>query len=72
MFVPAGEGGESLWFNKDCVWADENYNLVGLVVGLAVYAGVILDVPLPLVVFRKVLGQQLSLRVSVIFWGGGS
>lgn len=64
MFVPGGEEGRYLWFNKDCVWADEEYGLVGLLVGLAVYAGVILDVPLPLVVFRKVLGQQLSLGVS--------
>ncbi|CAN0401986.1 unnamed protein product, partial [Ectocarpus sp. 13 AM-2016] len=62
MFVPAGEGGRVLWFNKDCVWADEEYGLVGLLVGLAVYSGVILDVPLPLVVFKKVLGEQLSLE----------
>ncbi|CAM9972017.1 unnamed protein product [Ectocarpus sp. 12 AP-2014] len=62
MFMPAGEGGRVLWFNKDCVWADEEYGLVGLLVGLAVYSGVILDVPLPLVVFKKVLGEQLSLE----------
>ncbi|CAN0532895.1 unnamed protein product, partial [Scytosiphon promiscuus] len=60
MFVPAGVEGRSLWFNKDCVWAAEEYGLVGLLVGLAVYSGVILDVPLPLVVFKKVLGQQLA------------
>lgn len=65
MFVPAGKEGRSLWFNKDCVWADEEYGLVGLLVGLAVYSGVILDVPLPLVVFKKVLGEQLSLKVRV-------
>ncbi|CAB1107056.1 unnamed protein product [Ectocarpus sp. CCAP 1310/34] len=64
MFVPAGEGGRVLWFNKDCVWADEEYGLVGLLVGLAVYSGVILDVPLPLVVFKKLLGEQLSLEVT--------
>ncbi|CAM9423866.1 unnamed protein product [Scytosiphon promiscuus] len=62
MFVPAGKEGRSLWFNKDCVWADEEYGLVGLLVGLAVYSGVILDLPLPLVVFKKVLGEQLSLQ----------
>lgn len=49
-----------------CVWADEEYGLVGLLVGLAVYSGVILDVPLPLVVFKKVLGTQLSLKVTVL------
>lgn len=32
--------------------------------GLAVYSGVILDVPLPLVMFKKVLGEQLSLKVN--------
>ncbi|CAN0339009.1 unnamed protein product [Laminaria digitata] len=62
MFVPAGVGGRLLWFNKDCVWAAEEYGLVGLLVGLAVYSGVILDVPLPLVVFKKVLGQQLAVE----------
>lgn len=64
MFMPAGEEGRVLWFNKDCVWADEEYGLVGLIIGLAVHSGVILDVPLPLVIFRKVLGQKLTLRVS--------
>ena len=63
MFVPAGAGGRSLWFNKDCTWAAEEYGLVGLLVGLAVYSGVILDVPLPLVMFRKVLRQTLTLEV---------
>ncbi|CAM9600033.1 unnamed protein product [Choristocarpus tenellus] len=62
MFVPAGVGGRLLWFNKDCDWADEEYGLVGLLVGLAVYSGIILDVPFPLAVFRKVLGQDLSLQ----------
>ena len=64
MFVPAGVEGRSLWFNKDCVWAAEEYGLGGFLVGLAVYSGVILDVPLPLVVFKKVLGQQLTVDVS--------
>ncbi|CAM9871629.1 unnamed protein product [Ectocarpus sp. 6 AP-2014] len=64
MFVPAVEKGRALWFSKDCVWvwADEGYGLVGLFVGLAVYSGVILDVPLPLVVFKQILGEQLSLE----------
>ncbi|CAN0069885.1 unnamed protein product, partial [Ectocarpus sp. 8 AP-2014] len=63
MLVPAGEKGRVLWFNKDCVWADDEYGLVGLLVGLAVYSGVILDVPLPLlVVFKQILGEQLSLE----------
>ncbi|CBJ31085.1 conserved unknown protein [Ectocarpus siliculosus] len=62
MFVPAGEKGRVLWFNKDCVRADEEYGLVGLLVGLAVYSGVILDVPLPLMAFKQILGEQLSLE----------
>lgn len=56
--------GLSAFSCNSCVWADEEYGLVGLLVGLAVYSGVILDVPLPLVVFKKVLGEQLSLKVS--------
>lgn len=36
--------------------------LMGIVLGLAVYNGVLLDFPLPLALYRKLLGQTCSLR----------
>ena len=36
--------------------------LIGLVLGLAIYNAVILDFPLPLALYKKLLGQQTTLR----------
>ena len=36
--------------------------LIGLVLGLAIYNAVILDFPLPLALYKKLLGQQVTLR----------
>ena len=36
--------------------------LVGLVLGLAIYNAVLLDFPLPLALYRKLLGQPAGLR----------
>lgn len=36
--------------------------LIGLVLGLAIYNGVLLDFPLPIALYRKLLGQQPGLR----------
>ena len=44
----------------------EEYKPLGLLVGFSVYSGVILDMPLPLVVFRKVWGQRLSMEVKSV------
>lgn len=54
--------GAELWFNKDCTWNEEEYQLVGVLLGLAVYNGVLLDVRFPLIVYRKLLGHPLGLR----------
>lgn len=32
------------------------------VLGLAIYNGVLLDFPLPLALYRKILGQEVKLR----------
>lgn len=50
------------WFNPTTLEPDEDFLLLGLVVGLAVYNGVLLDLPLPLALYRKVLGQEVQLR----------
>jgi HECT-domain (ubiquitin-transferase) len=41
---------------------DSEFLLMGLVLGLAVYNSVLLDFPLPLALYRKLLGQSCTLR----------
>ena len=50
------------WFNAECFWNDEGYHLVGILVGLAVYNSVLLDVNFPSAVYRKLLGLELGLE----------
>ena len=61
MFVHV-DGGRAVWFNRACDWEDETYVLIGKLVALAVYNGVILDVKFPSVVYKKILGQPLGLE----------
>jgi hypothetical protein len=50
------------WFNPTTLEADAEFLLLGLVLGLAIYNGVLLDFPLPLALYRKILGQEVKLR----------
>jgi ubiquitin-protein ligase E3 A len=61
MLVPQPES-RTYWFNAATLEPDESFLLLGLVVGLAVYNGVLLDLPLPLALYRKVLGLEVGLR----------
>jgi ubiquitin-protein ligase E3 A len=56
------ENQHEYWFNSDCTWNDDGFYLVGVLVGLALYNSVILDVHFPLVVYRKLLGKPLGLE----------
>lgn len=57
--------GMQTWFNADCTWNQDGYFLVGVLVGLAVYNSVILDVHFPQAVYRKLLGLPLGLEDMV-------
>ena len=50
------------WFNAATLEPDDEFMLIGLVLGLAIYNAVILDFPLPLALYKKLLGQQTTLR----------
>ena len=54
MFVPTADQ-RSFWINQCCLWSAEEYRLVGVLLGLAVYNNVLLDVHLPKVMFSKLL-----------------
>ncbi|RUS18716.1 hypothetical protein BC937DRAFT_88420 [Endogone sp. FLAS-F59071] len=64
MFV-TNEESRLCWFNSspmdDELTIDE-FKLIGLLLGLAVYNGIILDVHFPLALYRKLMGQSVGLE----------
>lgn len=51
-----------MWFNGHSLEANLQFELVGILLGLAIYNAVILDVHFPLVVYRKLRGLTPTLR----------
>ncbi len=58
----APQDSRTYWFNAGSLEAEDAFMLVGLVLGLAIYNAVLLDFPLPLALYRKLLGQPAGLR----------
>ena len=54
----------TFWFNMLAQGLESEFRLVGIVIGLAIYNGVILDVHFPLVVYKKLLHPPVTLAVS--------
>lgn len=50
------------WFNACSLEGEEQFMLLGLVLGLAIYNRVLLDFPLPLALYKKLLNQPVGLR----------
>eukprot|EP00192_Tetraselmis_astigmatica_P000681 CAMPEP_0117695176 /NCGR_PEP_ID=MMETSP0804-20121206/27995_1 /TAXON_ID=1074897 /ORGANISM="Tetraselmis astigmatica, Strain CCMP880" /LENGTH=1085 /DNA_ID=CAMNT_0005509221 /DNA_START=121 /DNA_END=3379 /DNA_ORIENTATION=- len=46
------------WFNQVSMEPDINFRLVGILLGLAIYNNVILDIHFPMVTYKKLLGLQ--------------
>lgn len=59
MFNFEQESGLS-WFNP-AFFENEEFKLVGIVVGLSLYHSTILDIRLPLVTYKKLLSQPVGL-----------
>lgn len=60
------------WFNIDSFESEQQYHLIGILLGLAIYNNVILDVHFPMVVYHKLIGcqhvfQDLSSSHPVIY-----
>jgi ubiquitin-protein ligase E3 A len=49
-------------FNACSLEGEEQFMLLGLTLGLAIYNRVLLDFPLPLPLYKKLLGQAVGLR----------
>jgi ubiquitin-protein ligase E3 A len=54
-----------LWFNPDSYEAPVNFELVGSLLGLAIYNSVILDVQFPLVLYKKLKGGYGDYTLSL-------
>lgn len=49
---------KTTWFNPTSFESDAQFTLIGVLLGLAIYNNIILDVHFPMVVYRKLLGRQ--------------
>jgi len=56
------EESRLLWFNSGTFEDDMGmYYLIGLMCGLAIYNGTIIDLPFPLALYKKLLGKRINL-----------
>jgi ubiquitin-protein ligase E3 A len=53
---------KTLWFNKDSLESSMEFELMGILLGLAIYNGIILDLHFPEVVYKKLMGHKPTLR----------
>ena len=51
------EETRNFWFNSTSFENDSQFTLIGIVLGLAIYNNVILDIHFPMVVYRKLMGK---------------
>ena len=56
------EESESVWLNDSSLESEKEFELVGILLGLAIYNGVILDVRFPRVIYKKLQGEKLDLQ----------
>lgn len=55
-------GDQITWFNSDNTWDEKGYEQVGLLVGLALYNNVLLDVHFPQALYRLLLKKPLGME----------
>ena len=56
------EESQSVWLNDSSLESEKEFELVGILLGLAIYNGVILDVRFPPVIYKKLQGEKLDLQ----------
>jgi ubiquitin-protein ligase E3 A len=55
------EDSNTLWFNSDSLESDMEFELVGTLLGIAIYNSIIIDLHFPMVVYRKLKNKQVTL-----------
>ena len=61
MFTHSAENNV-YWFNPTSFEAERQFTLIGIVLGLAIYNNIILDIQFPMVVYRKLMGKRGTLE----------
>jgi hypothetical protein len=61
MFVPMNHN-TLLWFNHKSHEMPIQYELMGILLGLALYNQVLLDIKFPQVVFKKIMNEPISIE----------
>lgn len=56
------EGQRLFWFNPHTLEANVNFELIGVVVGLAIYNTVSIDINMPMVLYKKLQGIPTGLE----------
>eukprot|EP01028_Stygiella_incarcerata_P003129 TRINITY_DN1593_c0_g1_i1.p1 TRINITY_DN1593_c0_g1~~TRINITY_DN1593_c0_g1_i1.p1 ORF type:complete len:683 (-),score=147.33 TRINITY_DN1593_c0_g1_i1:167-2215(-) len=54
------EETRSFWFNANSLESAEEFRLIGMILGLAIYNQVILDLHFPLIVYKKLLDEETT------------
>lgn len=54
------ESTQQHWINPSSFESDGEYQLIGLLLGLAIYNNIILDIRFPMVIYRKLLGCPID------------
>ncbi|EQC25803.1 hypothetical protein SDRG_16351 [Saprolegnia diclina VS20] len=61
MFI-ADDETRTLWFNCDSYESTTEFELIGVLLGLAIYNGVILELHFPSLVYKKLMGLPVTLH----------
>ncbi|XP_011257668.1 probable E3 ubiquitin-protein ligase HERC4 isoform X1 [Camponotus floridanus] len=56
------EETRTIWFSSDSLEDEVMYFLIGLLCGLAIYNFIIIDLPFPLALYKKLLGESVGLN----------
>ena len=56
------EDARVFWFNRSSLENEREFELIGVLLGVAIYNGVILDMRFPHVLYKKLMRQPLGLR----------
>lgn len=51
-----------VFFNRHSFETDQQFQLIGILLGLALYNGILVDVHFPAAVFRRLMGKKMGLR----------
>lgn len=54
------EESRLLWFNSDSLETGKEFELIGLLLGVAIYNSIIIDLRMPIAVYKKLKGQEPS------------